>query len=45
MAITQSNSRILIEIPGITYLPDDMGNGFLSGLVAVLIFENNGKPI
>lgn len=43
MAVTQSNPRILIVTPEVTYLPDNMGNGFLFGLVALLIFDNYPK--
>ncbi len=43
MAVIQSNPRILMVTPEVTYLPDNMGNGFLFGLVTVLIFDNYPK--
>jgi len=43
MAVTQSNPRILIVTPEVTYLTDNMGNGFLFGLVTVFIFDNYPK--
>jgi hypothetical protein len=43
MAVTQSNPRILIVTPEVTYLPDNMGNGFLFGLGTLIIFDNYPK--